>query len=41
MTVVTEVGKQIGQAIAKDVLAENIPCEWAGLDPQDADEIPA
>ena len=38
-TIVT-VGTRIGMAIARDVLAEDMPREWTGLDPQDADQIP-
>lgn len=34
------VGKRIGRAMARDVIAENMPRAWTGLDPQDADEIP-
>lgn len=34
------IGERIGQAIARDVLAEDMPREWTGLDPQDADQIP-
>lgn len=33
----TEVGAKIGRAMARDVLAENMPSKWMGLDPQDAD----
>jgi hypothetical protein len=33
----TEIGNKIGQAIARDVLAEDMPKKWTGLDPQDAD----
>lgn len=36
----TEIGTKIGQAIARDVLAEGMPREWTGLDAQDADQIP-
>jgi hypothetical protein len=32
-----ELGRKIGQAIARDVLADDMPREWTGLDPQDAD----
>ena len=35
------VGRRIGRAMARDVLAESMPREWTGLDPQDADQIPA
>jgi hypothetical protein len=36
-----QIGARIGQAIARDVLAENMPREWTGLDPQDADQATA
>ena len=35
------VGKRIGKAIAKDVLAEGMPRQWTGLDPQDGDQLTA
>ncbi|MFW6024036.1 MAG: hypothetical protein ACOC8P_00265 [Dichotomicrobium sp.] len=35
-----ECGRRIGAAIAKDVLADDMPRTWTGLDPQDADQIP-
>jgi hypothetical protein len=35
-----EIGTRIGKAIARDVIAEDMPREWTGLDPQDADQIP-
>jgi len=34
-------GTKIGRAIARDVIADGMPREWTGLDPQDADQIPA
>lgn len=34
------VGKRIGRAMAQSVLSEDMPREWTGLDPQDADQIP-
>lgn len=37
---IERVGKFIGEAIAKDVVAEGMPREWTGLDPQDVDQIP-
>ena len=37
---VLSVGTRIGRAIARDVIAEDMPREWTGLDPQDADQIP-
>jgi hypothetical protein len=33
-------GAAIGRAMARDVLADHMPREWTGLDPQDADRIP-
>jgi hypothetical protein len=36
-----EIGIRIGRAIARDVIADAMPREWTGLDPQDADQIPA
>jgi hypothetical protein len=33
-------GILIGRAIGRDVIAEAMPPEWTGLDPQDADLIP-
>ncbi len=38
LTVAT--GIKIGRAIAQNVLAENMPLNWTGLDPQDVDQIP-
>jgi hypothetical protein len=32
--------ERIANAMARDVLAEGMPFEWTGLDPQDADQIP-
>lgn len=34
------IGREIGRAIARDVVAAGMPREWTGLDPQDADRIP-
>ena len=34
------IGTRIGRAIARDVIADNMPREWTGLDPQDVDQIP-
>jgi hypothetical protein len=31
----------VGKAIAKDVLREDMPRQWTGLDPQDADQLTA
>lgn len=36
-----DIGAHIGQAIARDVQRDNLPREWSGLDPQDADRIVA
>ena len=36
-----ELGGRIGAAMARDVIAGAMPREWTGLDPQDADQIPA
>lgn len=30
-----DLGRRIGEAMARDVLAEGMPREWTGLDPQD------
>ena len=40
-TTQTRIGATIGKAMARDVLAEDMPREWTGLDPQDADELTA
>lgn len=32
-------GTQIGRAIARDVLAEDMPRAWTGLDAQDGDRL--
>lgn len=34
-----EVGTRIGRAIARDVLADDMPREWTGLDAQDGDQL--
>ena len=34
-------GRKIGNAIARDVLAEAMPRTWAGLDAQDGDQLTA
>lgn len=39
MTTAHEIGTRIGQAIARDVLADNMPREWTGLDAQDGDQL--
>jgi hypothetical protein len=36
-----QIGQRIGRAMARDVIAEGMPRDWTGLDPQDADQIPA
>jgi len=36
-----QIGRRIGQAIARDVVADDLPRDWTGLDPQDADELTA
>ena len=35
-----QVGRAIGRAIDRVVIAEGMTREWSGLDPQDADQIP-
>jgi hypothetical protein len=40
MKTATEIGMKIGKGIARDVIADGLPREWTGLDPQDADLIP-
>ena len=35
--VAKQVGARIGKAIARDVIARNLPRKWTGLDPQDGD----
>jgi len=37
----TELGTFIGRAIARDVLADDMPRKWTGLDPQDGDHLTA
>ncbi len=41
MSTQTRIGAKIGRAIARDVLAENMPRDWTGLDAQDGDELTA
>lgn len=36
----TTTATEIGRAIARDTLADDLDREWAGLDPQDADRLP-
>lgn len=40
-TKAAEVGARVGRAIARDVLADGLPREWTGLDPQDGDQLTA
>ena len=35
------IGTRIGRAIARDVLADDMPREWTGFDPQDGDQLTA
>ena len=35
------IGRRIGRAIARDVIADDMPREWTGLDPQDGDQLTA
>lgn len=35
----TDIGERVGRAIARDVLADDMPREWTGIDPQDGDKI--
>jgi hypothetical protein len=37
----TEVGRAIGEAMARDAKAEDMPREWTGIDPQDGDRATA
>jgi len=41
MSKASEVGTKVGAAMARDVLADGLPREWAGIDPQDADQFTA
>ena len=34
-----EAGRAVGRAIARDVIAEDMPREWTGLDAQDGDQL--
>ena len=36
-----EIGQRIGQAIARDVIADKLPREWPGLNDQDGDQLTA
>ena len=36
-----QIGRRIGRAIARDVLAGVMSREWTGLDPQDGDQLTA
>ena len=35
----TKIGTRIGLAIARDVIADDLPREWTGLDDQDGDRL--
>ncbi len=35
------VGAEVGEAIARDVLADDMDREWTGIDPQDGDRLTA
>lgn len=35
------IGLAIGRAIANDVLRDDLPRRWTGLDPQDGDQLTA
>lgn len=37
MSTAKSIGEKIGRAMARDVLAEDMPREWTGLDAQDGD----
>lgn len=37
---IEQIGRRIGEAMARDVLAEHMPREWTRLDAQDGDQIP-
>lgn len=39
-TTTQEIGRRIGQAIARDTIADDLPREWTGLEAQDGDQIP-
>lgn len=41
MTTATEIGIKVGKAIARDVIADDMPREWTGLDAQDGDRLTA
>lgn len=36
-----EVGTRVGRAIARSVIAEDLPRGWTGIDPQDGDQFTA
>ena len=38
---INALGRQIGNAIARDVLASDMPRTWTGLDAQDGDQLTA
>lgn len=36
----SDIGRHVGQAIARDVIATpELPRQWTGLDPQDGDQL--
>lgn len=35
------IGQRIGRAMARDTLADDLPREWAGLSPEDGDQLTA
>jgi hypothetical protein len=39
MTTACEICRKVGKAIARDVIADGLPREWTGLDPQDGDQL--
>ena len=41
MTTIEEIGTQLGKAIARDAMADDMPIQWTGLDAQDGDHIPS
>jgi hypothetical protein len=36
-----EIRTRVGRAMARDTIASDLPREWTGLDPQDADQLTA
>ena len=37
MTIARHIGRRIGLAVAEDTIAEKMPRNWTGIDPQDGD----